>query len=239
LRQHLERQLGLRCTRCNLVESGHLDLAAPVAGSWQSSVYDRALSLALLGSSRRVPLNFRKDEFTAKGHLSASKKQVAVFALIAGMTFVVLCAYLFVANTTLEKERDRLSERMEYVFKKSFPEVTRIADPVAQMQARLREVETSKVSMPLFTSGKRVLSILADISARIPADVSLHVSRLLIDQHSVKIKGTTNAFNNVDTIKGLLARSPRFSEVNIVSATKAKDKDVIRFEINLQLGENG
>ena len=92
--------------------------------------------------------------------------------------------------------------------------------------------------MPLFTREKRILAILADISTLVPADVSLHVSRMLIDQDSVKIKGTTDAFNNVNTIKNLLARSPRFSEVTIVSATKAKDKNIIRFEINLQLGEN-
>jgi len=240
LRKCVDQELGLQSTICNLVESGNLDLAGQVVDSWQPSVYDRALALALLrSSSRQVTLNFRKDEFAVKNYLLSSKRHLAPLALLAGLLVVLLFGYLYVDYKALEKEHNRLAAKMEQVFKKSFPEVTRIVDPVAQLQATLREVETSSVSIPLFTREKRVLAILADISARVPADVSLHVSRLLIDQDSVKIKGTTDAFNNVNTIKNLLARSPRFPEVHIVSATKAKDKNVIRFEINLQLGENG
>jgi len=80
-----------------------------------------------------------------------------------------------------------------------------------------------EANIRLFTQEKRILAILADISARVPDTISMHVSRLVVDQDSVKIKGTTDAFNNVNVIKKVLARSARFSEVNIVSATKAKD----------------
>ncbi|MCI5165128.1 MAG: hypothetical protein D3903_03295 [Candidatus Electrothrix sp. GM3_4] len=64
----------------------------------------------------------------------------------------------------------------------------------------------------------------------------------MIDQDSVKITGTTDAFNNVNTIKNLLTESDRYSEVTIVSATKGNENEGIRFEIKLQLagveGEN-
>lgn len=82
-----------------------------------------------------------------------------------------------------------------------------------------------------------MLEILADISGRIPKDLSLHVSRLVIDQESVQIKGTTDAYNNVDVIKNKLAASTRYVEVKIVSATADKKKGSIRFEIRLQLVE--
>jgi general secretion pathway protein L len=105
------------------------------------------------------------------------------------------------------------------------------------MQSKLREVQGSEVSLPLFSGEKRVLEILADISERVPKDLSLHVSRLVIDKESVQVKGTTDAFNNVDVIKNKLAASPRYTEVKIVSAAADKKKGAIRFEIRLQLGE--
>ena len=51
------------------------------------------------------------------------------------------------------------------------------------------------------------------------------------------IKGTTDTFNAVETMKSALAASPRFKSVQIVSATADKDKKNggVRFELQLQL----
>ena len=93
--------------------------------------------------------------------------------------------------------------------------------------------------IPLAVTDRRVLGLLADISARIPAAVSVQVGRLSIDHESVLMKGTTDTFNAVEAIKSSLAGSSRFSEVKIVSATADKGKSnnggFIRFELQLQL----
>jgi Tfp pilus assembly protein PilN len=110
------------------------------------------------------------------------------------------------------------------------------------MRSKLQGMDTVSVSMPIFNEKQRVLLVLFDISARIPSTLDIHVTRLIIDQDSVKLSGTTDAFNNVNRIKDLLAQSERYSEVNIVSATKGNENEGIRFEIKLQLisaeGEN-
>ena len=237
-KEKIEHELGLDRRVCDLVASGHVGLEAGLMESWQPAVYDRPLALALYGGSKNVPLNFRKEEFSSKRRLLDSRRQIIGLALSAGILFGVVLGYLFVDYRLLNKKNDSLAGNMEQIFKKSFPEITRIVDPLVQMRAKLQEVQAPTVSMPLFTQEKRILAILADISARVPDSISMHVSRLVIDQDSVKIKGTTDAFNNVNVIKEFLAKSARYAEVSIVSATKAKDKGVIRFEIRLQLGEN-
>ncbi|MBW2328428.1 MAG: pilus assembly protein PilM [Deltaproteobacteria bacterium] len=236
--ESIEHELGLPSSICDLVQTGHATLAGNVAESWQPAVYDRPLALALQGGHKHVAFNFRKDEFVAKRRLLGSRRQAMGLALAAGFLFAILFGYLLVDYRSLRKKYDSLAGKMEQVFQESFPDVTRIVDPLVQMRAKLQEAQEPTVSMPLFTQEKRILAILADISARVPDTISMHVSRLVVDQDSVKIKGTTDAFNNVNVIKKVLARSARFSEVNIVSATKAKDRAVIRFEIRLQLGEN-
>ncbi len=236
--EKVEHALGLRSRACDLVQAGHASLSAGVAEGWQPAVYDRPLALALLSGRKHVALNFRRDEFAARRRLLGSRRQAMGLGLAAGFLFILLFSYLFVDYRSLRIKHDSLAAKMEQVFRKSFPEVTRIVDPLVQMRARLQEAQAPAVSMPLFTQEKRILAILADISARVPEDISMHVSRLVVDQESVKIKGTTDAFNNVNVIKELLAKSARFSEVTIVSATKAKDRAVIRFEIRMQLEEN-
>lgn len=236
--EKIEHELGLPSRVCDLVQTGHATLAGGVAESWQPAIYDRPLALALQGGRKHVAFNFRKDEFVAKRRLLGSKRQAMGLALATGFLFAIFFGYLFVDYQSLKNKNDTLIGKMEKLFQESFPGVTRIVDPLVQMRAKLQEAQAPTVSMPLFTQEKRVLAILADISARVPDTISMHVSQLVVDQDSVKIKGTTDAFNNVNEIKKLLSRSARFSEVNIVSATKAKDRAVIRFEIRLQLEEN-
>ncbi len=234
-RDTMEHELDLEVKVCNLAETGCVNLSREIGESWQPQVYDRPLAIALLGTSRQMPFNFRKDEFAPKRRLIRSRRQIIALAGTAGLLLTLFLGYLLLDYQHLKKKNDNLANRIEQIFRKSFPEVTRIVEPQAQMRAKLAEVETSTVSMPLFNQDKRVLVILADISSRVPASISMHVSRLVIDQDSVKIKGTTDAFNNVNTIKNLLSKSAQYAEVNIVSATKGKGKDGIRFEIRLLL----
>ena len=233
----MEHDLNLRVRICDLAETGSVNISSNIGENWQPQVYDRPLALALLGSGRQVSFNFRKDEFAPKRRLIRSKRQIMAIAGAAGLVLILSLGYLFLDYQYLKKTNDTQASQMKEIFKKSFPDVTRIVEPLAQMRGKLAEAQTATVSMPLFKPEKRVLAILSDISSRVPASISMHVSRLVIDQDSVRIKGTTDAFNNVNTIKNLLTKSARYAEVNIVSATKGKGKGKagIRFEIRLLL----
>jgi general secretion pathway protein L len=130
-----------------------------------------------------------------------------------------------------------VGEEMAAIFKKTFPGVTKVSEPFTEMQARVKSAQGPASPAPLLYGNKRVLGLLADISARIPATVTLRVSRLSIDRESVSLKGTTDTFNSVETIKSSLAASSKFKSVQIVSATADKEKKngAIRFEVQLQL----
>ncbi len=82
-----------------------------------------------------------------------------------------------------------------------------------------------------------MLPVLADISRRIPVSLSLKVARLSMDREGLVIKGTTDTFNGVESIKTAVSGSPRLSAVRIVSATvdKGKKDGAVRFELQMQL----
>jgi hypothetical protein len=56
----------------------------------------------------------------------------------------------------------------------------------------------------------------------------------VIETDSVVIRGTTDAFNNVNLIQGVLRKSPAYSDVAIISASAEKDSGLIRFELKLR-----
>ncbi|XOF32913.1 MAG: type II secretion system protein GspL [Candidatus Electrothrix sp. YB6] len=235
--EKIEAELGLVCRACDLVRDGAAALSPAMTKQWLPAVFDRPLALALQAGDRKktVPLNFRKGEFAPPHHLLRSKKQIVRAALAAGCLFIAITGYLFFDYRQLQKKYDTLAADQEQVFRKTFSGIEPGRDPLMHMRSKLKEMDTGSVSMPVFSQEKRILVVLADISSRIPSSLDLHVIRLIIDQESVKLNGTTDAFNNVNTIKSLLTESDRYSEVNIVSATKGKEKEGIRFEIRLQL----
>ncbi len=236
----ISHELGLEVEASSpLHEKNSVRLTPAVEESLQPFRFDTPLALALGGLKKKKSqeLNFLQGEFAGDSRLFLSKRSLLAAAVVFSLVCVAGIGFLVTDYRALHSRASDLHGEMVDLFKQTFPEVTRVVDPHVQMQSKLREVRSSEVSIPLFSGDKRVLEILADISARIPKDLSLHVSRLVIDQESVQIKGTTDAYNNVDVIKTKLAASPHYAVVKIVSATADKKKGSIRFEIRLQLVE--
>lgn len=238
--EKIASEFALPVQRTHLVQADSATLSTKLARQWRPELFDRPLALALQAAQagkKKTTFNFRKNEFALPHHFLRSKKQLIGLAVIAGGIFLVVLASLLVNVQRLERQHHQLSNQMNQLFQASFPGVRPSGDPLLHMRSKLKlqGMDTVSVSMPIFSEEKRVLSILYDISSRIPDTVDLHITRLLIEQDSAKLNGTTDAFKNVNTIKGLLSASDRYADVNIVSATNGKKGKGIRFEIKLQL----
>ncbi|ADW16837.1 Fimbrial assembly family protein [Desulfobulbus propionicus DSM 2032] len=203
---------------------------------WQGWHADRALSVALQGS-KKTGINFRKDALAKKGGVRSRNKQLVMAAAAAA---VLVAAILVAAGYDYQrlKQRDQvLADEMTAIFKSTFPEVTKIRNPYVEMQARMKSLTGSGAPAPTVVTEQRALELLADISRRIPETLVVRVNRLSLDRQSVAIKGVTDTFNSVETIKSTLSASPRYKAVQIVSATADKDKKdgAIRFEVQMEL----
>ena len=234
----MEAALELPGRTCDLVRDGAASLSKAAALTWQAALHDKALALALQQAGRRGKengLNFRQGELAPSRHLLRSKKQLTILAAAVGLALLLGCGWLIMEKQRLTKQQAALAGNMEQLFKESFPGVTPGPDPYIHMKSRLKSVDSSAGAMPLFTNEKRVLSILADISARIPASMQLQVKQLVIDQNSVIIKGSTDTFNSVYTMQSLLSSSDRYAGADIASSVKGKNDEGILFDIRLKL----
>ena len=228
--------LGMPVEGVDFLSANAISCSDEMRHQWHGQQFDRALSLALQGFSR-AEINFRKESFAIKRALFSSRKQLLGAISVAVALVVCLFGFLGYDYRQLQHKDRAAGEEMAAIFKKTFPGVTKVSDPFIEMQARLKSAQGPVSPIALLHGNKRVLGLLADISTRVPATVALRVSRLSIDRESVLLKGTTDTFNSVETIKSSLAASSKFKSVQIVSATADKDKKngAIRFEVQLQL----
>ncbi len=214
-----------------------IECSEEIRAQWQRQCFNRAVALAMQGFGKKSEINFRKDAFAKKRTLFSSRKQLQGTIVALGLLMSCFFGYLW-NDYRLLQDRDRaLRTEMTTIFKQTFPKITQVHEPYAEMKAALKSIQGPGSPTLLFAADKRVLGLLADISARIPETVTLRVNRLAIDRDFVLIKGTTDTFISIDTIKNSLSASSRYKTVQIVSATAdtAKNSGTIRFEIQLQL----
>lgn len=236
VRNTMQTELAVPVVVSSLKEDAAIMLSSQVRDSWDPVVHDFALSLALEGLQKKHLINFRKEEFAAPQMFFTSKGRLLAAALVLALFIGTGLGYLALDYHSLKTRYEETGDRMQALFKETFPDRTRITDPLMEMQASIKNIQAPSVAIPVFTGSKRSLDILADISGRIPASIELQVSRLVIDQESVQMKGTTNTFNNVNIIQNNLRRSPLFQDVDIISAAADKESKMIRFEVRMETG---
>ena len=154
--------------------------------------------------------------------------------IFLGVILCLLIVDMGVDYYFLKERYKMLDQRVTEVFSRTFPDVKRIVDPLQQMRVKVNEVKTSAIAIPGTNSNNKVLDLLKDISDRIPKSLDVHVTRMVIDQETVRVSGKTDTFNTVDSIKSGLEPSKYFSGVTISSATLDRTGKRVQFDIKLQ-----
>ncbi len=202
---------------------------------WEGPAMEGALSLALgWYSARGLGPNFRKDEFQIEKRSffrsKFFKKAVAWLLVIAALW----AADMGVDIYFLKQRAAALDERILLLFKKGFPHITRIVDPVKQARIEINQLKRSATPGQVADPNGKTLDLLLEISERLPEAMDLTVSRLVIDPAAIRIKGNTDTYNTVDRVKQGLEKSSLFKTTTISSANLDRGNNRVLFEIKLE-----
>jgi general secretion pathway protein L len=230
----LTRFLGIPAQEIDLRKHRKINIGESVARMWNPVLMDNALALSLRNGKQGQGFNFRKDEFEIKKRGFWLQKEFQRAMIFLGVILCLLIVDMGVDYYFLKERYKMLDQRVTEVFSRTFPDVKRIVDPLQQMRVKVNEVKTSAVSIPGTDSSNKVLDLLKDISDRIPKSLDVHVTRMVIDQETVRVSGKTDTFNTVDGIKNGLEPSKYFSGVTISSANLDRTGKRVQFEIKLQ-----
>ncbi|HDZ90659.1 MAG TPA: hypothetical protein ENH37_08275 [Deltaproteobacteria bacterium] len=235
----LARSLNVPVEEIDVTEDKKVRIGPEVLGTWSPPLMNSALALALRDNRRDGGFNFRRGEFErTKGYLGL-KRAWPGMAVFLFLILALLTADMLVDYHNLKKEYASLTRQITSIFRETLPEVTRIVDPVQQLRVKIQELRRSTSLRPEAGTDKRVLGLLKEISRLIPNSLSVRIDRMVIDTETMRMRGKTEAFNQVDQVKNSLEASGRFNRVVISSANLDRKGKGVSFEIRVDLKGTG
>ena len=230
----LASQLGVKVKSYRLDEQPLIKIDSGVNQVYKPLQMDSVFALALKSKAKSSIFNFRKDEFKKKKSMPELRAILLKVGVPAALSLVALIMYIGYDYKILRGKQQSLEQQVVQVFSETLPEVKRIVNPAQQLQVRINEIRKT-YSGGEGGTGYSVLSLLTEISARIPISYPVVVKRLVADSDTVRIKAVTRDFNTVDNVQKELEKSPYFETVTISSANQSPEGDEVRFELKLEL----
>ena len=163
------------------------------------------------------------------GRRMAAASALLLAALIIGIAFQ---AYDY---RKMARQRDRLVAETEQIYVDTLGGAKPATDPLSALKARITEIDESVVAGIVDHPEITAVSILSDISKRLPPTVRVSFDRLSFDREKVRISGTTDTYNDVDRIRRSLDTSVLYSGVSIDSAGNAGSGQGVKFALTLLL----
>ncbi len=202
---------------------------------WLSGIMEDSINLGWQITRNWKGFNFRKEAFATRKSFTDSR--TLAFVIVLPLISVVLLSilYLWVDYSKLLKKQNELNAQIHAVFTETLPEITRIVDPLQQLQVKIRETRQTTMDKDGTLPAMTILDILAEISANIPGTLDVRLAHFVVDDNGLRLKGTTDTFNTVDAIKKGLEQSHAFSNVEISAANLDAKSSKIRFELKLTM----
>ncbi len=139
LREDLEKFFKTPVEVVDLLKMTGIPLPGKNRLSWNTPLMNQALALALRGGNGSAGFNFNKTEKAVTNARNGIKSQLRWTALMAAILFFALGSNLAAGYYADSRKLRHLKEETTKTFKNCCPEVTRIVDPVRQLQQKIIE----------------------------------------------------------------------------------------------------
>jgi general secretion pathway protein L len=189
-----------------------------------------ALALALRGhqGSRAPRLNLRRGELSFVRdfqHLKARAVRLAAYAGLVLLLGVVSAGVKVFALSRQESALDRaLCDAEQKIIGKCY-------DNVEQAVAIMKGRGTPTASVPKISA----VDVFAELSERIPADVSLRLERIEVTRDKLHVQGTTDNAETVDRIVAALRGGRCFGDARSGGARKRSSDGKFEFSVDSAL----
>ena len=231
----MEQALGIPIERVDMLRFADILKPQSPPPSWNPSLMDNALSLALMEIEGAKGFNFRKGPFALKKFWEENKKNL----IQTGVFFVLVLSLgwfnVFLDSYFMEKRLARLNHQITGIFTSTFPEIKNIVDPVQQMKIKIQQAGNNALLPGETEKQIRAIDILNTISKVIPKDMDVILTRFVMGSESVSISGDTDSFNSVDNIKSKLEQTDIFKKIIISAANIDKLDKRVHFKLNVNL----
>ncbi len=232
----IQRILGVPVKRFDLIrDSGMLRKQRGGGGAAPMPDVDHALALAITDVHSYPVLNFRKGEFGTNRQWAEHKSSLIKLGILGLLVMGGFFANFLIEAGAMERQIDEIDGKIRNVFQDTFPEITRIVDPLHQMQVAMEEESEESRYAADPAADIKAIDILNEISRGVPPGIDVELNRMVIGDNSVLVSGDTDTFNAVDEIQNGLSGSTLFKKVTISSTNKERTGNRIQFKMRIEL----
>ena len=205
----------------------------PESSEWKSGRFDMALALALVEAESIGGINFSTEQSTLTHYWNEYRGKIITTAIFILIVLTTMMADQIFAVKDKEKNLTELDRKITSVFTSTFPEISRVVNPLQQMQIKMTQTGEGSVYPDLPGARVRIIDILNALSLEIPKSVDVNVKRMVVSTDNVVLSGSTNTFNTVNDIKNRLEKTTIFTSVTISSADLEKSGKRVRFKLKM------
>lgn len=214
----------------HLIEDSHGRIRNLPDARWEALEMDNALSLALAESQGvNGALNFCRGPFASGRQWAEYKGHLIKSGILAGLVLLILLANVLFQFRAKERMLADLDAQIAAVFTQTFPGKPMV-QPAHQMKVALDAVREQRQVPDI--EGPGVLDILNAMSRKLPADIDVIFTRLVIGETDIQINGETDSVDAVDTVRNRLETIDWFSKVTIVTTRFEKERVSFKLRIN-------
>lgn len=203
----------------------------------QAPAFTASLGLALreVAPTTTLGLNFRRDEFTYHRTQQELRRSLRSVAALAATLVALTVTDLYLGYRQQAVRVENLDAQIRWVFSETLQDVQKITNPTAQLQEEVdalqKNIDLLNGIVPVASSTS--LDILNAISAAVPKGVRVETDEYIMDADAVRLRGNTDNFEAVDSMKRQWAASGFFSDVKVNDARAAKSGRGVDFRMTL------
>ncbi|OQY00802.1 MAG: hypothetical protein B6I26_05855 [Desulfobacteraceae bacterium 4572_130] len=226
--------------RCPVKYADFKDMFMEFVNS-EFSMFSNALSAAVISTETKSSLNFCQGQYALDSFFKKNIKKLSIMLLFIIIFSTSGFLNIYTDVSVMNKKNKGLDNAILSVFKKNFPDVKKIVDPIVQMETYIKDIKKKSLK-PLGDNEKsninnyKAIDILVELSNLIPDSIDIEISRFVLNNHGrLSFSGTMDNFNNVDKIKGLIKESNMFKDVKISDASADKAGKKVRFKFLIEI----
>jgi type II secretory pathway component PulL len=203
---------------------------------WNPFVMQNACALVAVELAGSECLNFYKSRYGFKRHLHEHRKNITTTAVLVASVLILWLGGIFFESFEMQSRLDNYQQQIEDTFKETFPNVTRIVNPLQQMRTEIADLKKQISGSESSDSIPDAIDILYAISDTLPKELDVKIERFIINNDGMQLSGNTSGFDVVDDMKGRLEKKKEFKTVTISSANMEKSGKRVRFKLRIDLG---
>ncbi len=186
----------------------------------------QAWALALRGSSRTDRFNFRRGDQAFSGQLDVLRGRIPQLAVFAGVLVALLVTFGVVRSALLGRREATVDAQLCELTRRVLGTCERNYDRALNL---LRGKESPAAALPKVSAA----GLLAEVAARVPADMTLKLDQLVVDLDRVQMRGETDSSKSIDRLATALKTFRCFRDVKEGKVERTKDGAGVTFQLDV------